>query len=81
MRRSSFLFLLALSFLLLPAPVRGQNPISTVVGGGLPTPGAAYEGTEQNSSTAPFGVTERRKQGVSSFVASLGVFRESENES
>src|SRR5712692_295844 len=41
MRRSLFLFLLALSLLLLPPSIRGQNPINTVAGNGFIGDGGA----------------------------------------
>jgi hypothetical protein len=81
MRRSSFLVLLALALCLLPPLVRGQNPITTVAGGGLPTLGAAYGAAEHSSSTIPFGETERENQVDFCSATNLGIPGESKNES
>ncbi len=81
MRRSLFLVLLALSLLLLPPSVRGQNPITAVAAGRLSTPGAAYGAAEHGSSTIPFGETQRENQVACCAATNLGIPRESTNES
>jgi hypothetical protein len=77
----SFFALLALSFLLISSAAQGQNPFTTVAGGGLPTPGAAYEAAEYSSSTMPFGETERENQVDFCLATNLGIPGESKNES